>query len=114
MAVVEAAGAPGLRDEGVKAEEKADAEEGGRVVDGVAEADGADGVGSETADHDEVDDGHGHPAELGEDDGNGEGEESAEFFADARRVLVLLEELDGRGLNFRRQGSFAGVSGSCI
>jgi len=108
VAVVEAAGAPGLRDEGVEAEEKADAEEGGRVVDGVAESDGADGVRSETADHDEVDDGHGHPAELGEDDGNGEGEESAEFFTDARGVLVLLEELDGGGRDlkdrdFRRQ-----------
>ena len=44
VAVVEAASAPGLRDEGVETEEQADAEEGRRVVDGVAEADGADGV----------------------------------------------------------------------
>ncbi len=94
MAVVEAAGAPGLRDEGIEAEEQADAEQRRRIVNGVAESDGADGVRTEAADHDEIDDGHGHPAEFGKDDGNGEGEEGAEFFAEVRRVPMLLEDLE--------------------
>src|SRR5580698_9715119 len=96
MAVVKAARAPGLRDEGVEAEQEADAEEGRRIVDSVAEADGADGVGPEAADHYEVDDGHGHPAQFGEDDGDGESQQSSEFFAETRRMVVLLEYLDVR------------------
>ena len=48
---------------------------GDGVVDDLGEGGGGDGDGrvGQVADHDGVDEGHEHPAELGEDEGEGEG-----------------------------------------
>jgi len=72
--------AEGLGDEGVEAGHESDAEDGEGIKGGGTEAGGADGGGGmgELADHDVVDDGHDHPAELGA----GERDGDAEHFAD--------------------------------
>jgi len=72
VALIEIATAPCLRNEGVETEQQSNAEERWPVIDGVAEAHGSNGDGTELADHDEIDDAHGHPAELGQHDGAGE------------------------------------------
>ena len=73
-ALVEAAGAIGLGDQGVQAQQQADAEDGHGEVEGAPQADRADGLGAEAADEEGVDDAHGHPAQLGQDHGPGQPE----------------------------------------
>ena len=70
MAIVIVTAAEGLGDERVEAEQEANAEEGGGIENGVADADGADGGRAETAHHDGVHDRHGDPAEFREHDGD--------------------------------------------
>src|SRR5580698_1779465 len=98
MTVIEVVCAPGARDQRVEAEEQADAEDGWRVVDGIAEANGSDGRGAEFADHDDVDDGHGHPANLRECNRDGESEQSSHlsgevYLAAAGTVGAFIENL---------------------
>ena len=79
MAVFALAGAEGLRDEGVETDKQAAAEEAEDVDEDAAEADGGDGYRAvgKTADHHGVDDGHGHPAEFGEDEREGQAQSGA-------------------------------------
>ena len=79
MAIVVVATAEGLGNERIESQQKAYAEERGRVEDGVAKSDGADRDGTELADHDGVDDALGHPAEFAEDDGDSEASERGQF-----------------------------------
>ena len=84
MAIFAAAGAEGLGDEGVEADEEAFAKEGEDDEEAGADADGADGFGGvrETADHHGVHDDHAHPADFGEDERKGEAKSGAEFAAE--------------------------------
>jgi hypothetical protein len=79
MAVVVVLAAVGLGDQGIEAEQQADAEERWRVEDGVADGDGSDGRWTEAADHDGVDDALGHPAEFAEHDGDGQLRQGGQF-----------------------------------
>jgi hypothetical protein len=72
MAIVEIAAAEGLGHQGIEPQQQADAEERGGVEDGAADAYGADGRRAQAPHHDGVHDGHGHPAQLGEHDRDGE------------------------------------------
>lgn len=87
---VEAACAVGLGEVGVEAEEDAGDTEGDGVVEDLAERGGGDregGVGH-VSDHDGVDDAHGHPADLGEDQRKGEREDRPDLVADGHLVFV--------------------------
>ena len=79
MAGFVVATAVGLGDEGVESEKKADAEDGGCVVDRVAEGDGSNGGWTERADHDGIDDGLEHPTDFTEDDRESERNHGAQF-----------------------------------
>ena len=81
---VVAAGAVGLGEEGVEREQDAGDAEGEGVVEDLTERGGGDVDGrvGHVADHDGVDDAHGHPAELGGDEREGEGEDGADLLAD--------------------------------
>ncbi len=69
VAVVRTAGAEGLGDEGVQADEESFAEKDEDEIEAGGNADGGDGLGavSKAADHHGVLDGHGDPANLGQD-----------------------------------------------
>ena len=84
VAVFAMAGAEGLRDEGVQADEKAFAEEGEDDEEAGGDADGADGFGGigKAADHHGVHDDHAHPADFGEDERKSEAEGGAKFAAE--------------------------------
>jgi len=99
MALVEVAASIGLRDERVETEEDAYAEERGRVIDGVAHADGADGFGAETAHHDGVHDRHGHPSKLRENDWDGEREQRTQF-----ALPLYLFSVDGHPASVANAG----------
>ncbi len=73
------AGAVGLRDDRVEAEQDAHAAGGQGEEQDAGEADAADGFRPERADHQRVDDAHRHPADLGEDDRPGEAPERPEL-----------------------------------
>ena len=83
-AVVAAAGAEGLRDQGVEADEQAFAEEGEDKKQAGADADGCDGLGAvwEAANEHGVFDGHADPADFGEDERDGQVKGGAQFGAD--------------------------------
>ena len=89
---VEAACAVGLGEVGVEAEEDAGDAEGEGVVEDLAEGGGGDGEGGvgHVADHDGVDDAHRHPADLGEDERQGEGEHGTDLVADGHLVWCSL------------------------
>jgi len=74
---VDLAGAEGLRDESVETEKDTADAEGEGVEDDLGEGGGGHGDGCvrKAADHAGIDDGHGHPSELGGDEGRGEPEE---------------------------------------
>jgi len=71
---VEAACPVGLGEVGIQAEENTCNAKGDGVVEDLTESRGGDGEGrvGHVADHDGVDDTHGHPAEFGEDEREGE------------------------------------------
>ena len=81
--VLATAGAEGLGDEGVEADEDAFAKEGEDEEEAGADADGGDGLGAvgEAADEHGVFDGHADPADFGEDERDGEVESGAKFGA---------------------------------
>src|SRR5258706_5257529 len=83
MAIFALACAEGLRDQRVQANQETATEEGYYVEDAGADADGADGVGAvwQVADHDGIDDAHGHPANFGEDEREREAQGRAHFGA---------------------------------
>jgi hypothetical protein len=98
MAIVVVLAAVGLGDDGVQAEQQADAEERGRVENGVADGDGSDGGRAEATDHDGVDDALGHPAQLAEDDRYGQFCQGGQFpFPNLPRLLRHPLSLDGDG-----------------
>ncbi|MFI5179752.1 MAG: hypothetical protein ACHQO8_14370 [Vicinamibacterales bacterium] len=66
-------------------EEEAHAEDGDRVEQAAANADGAERLGPDAADEHGVDEPHRHPPELGDDDRAGETQESAELGCAGRR-----------------------------
>jgi len=72
-AVIAAASAEGLRDEGVEADEDAFAEEGEDQEEAGTDADGGDGLSAvgETADKHGVFNGHADPADFGQDERDG-------------------------------------------
>jgi hypothetical protein len=82
-AVLGAAGAEGLGNQGVEADEEAFAKEREDEEEAGADADGGDGLGAvgEAADHHGVHDGHADPADFGEDQGQCQVECGAEFGA---------------------------------
>ena len=84
VAVFTAAGTEGLRDKGVEADHEALAEEGEDEEEAGADADGSDGLGAvgEAPDHHSVNDDHAHPADFGENEGEGETQGGAEFGAE--------------------------------
>ena len=84
VAVFAMAGAEGLGDEGVQADEQAFTKEGEDDEEAGADADGADGFGAvgETTDHHGVHDDHAHPADFGEDERKGEEQGGAKFVAE--------------------------------
>ena len=86
---VEAPGTVGLGEVGVEAEEYTGDAEGDGVVEDLAEGGGGDGEGGvgHVSDHDGVDDAHGHPAEFGEDEREGEREHGSELLADRHFVF---------------------------
>ena len=79
----EFAGAVGLGDDGIEAEQDAAEADGEGVKEDLREGGGGEGGGGvgQAADHGGVDQAHGHPAELAEDEGQGEQEHGAEFAA---------------------------------
>src|SRR6202789_4633334 len=96
------------------------AEDRGGGEQNAAEADGADGFGAMglAADHHGIDDGHGHPAEFGEDERDGQTQHGARFFGD-----VVEEEAfqHGDGMREANLGSetkseegSAGTLPSCV
>ena len=82
MALAVIAGAVGLRDQGVEAEQQAHSEDGKRHVDRRADAHGANGGGAERRHHDGVDDAHAHPTQFGQDDRHGQAKHGAKFRSD--------------------------------
>src|SRR6202789_2142974 len=78
------------------------AEDRGGGEQNAAEADGADGFGamSLATDHHGIDDGHGHPAEFGEDERDGQTQHGARFFGD-----VVEEEAFQHGDGMRDPNS---------
>ncbi len=77
----EATGSVGLREVGIEREQDAGDAEGQGVVEDLAEGGGGDVDGRvrHVADHDGVDDAHGHPAELGGDERESEGEDGPDL-----------------------------------
>ena len=73
------AGAEGLRDDRVEAEQDPHAAGDQGEEQDAGEADAADGFRPERADHQRVDDAHRHPADLGQDDRPGEAPERPEL-----------------------------------
>jgi hypothetical protein len=102
VGLVEAAGTVGLREVGVEAEENAGDAEGDGVVEDLAEGGGGDGEGGvgHVSHHDGVDDAHGHPAEFGEDEREGEREHGPDLLPSplrgyfARKLFAILR-IDG-------------------
>ena len=90
VSFVEATGSVGLGEVGVEAEEDAGDAEGDGVVEDLAEGSGGDGEGGvgHVPDHHGVDDAHGHPAELGEDERKGEREHGSNLVADGHGLEV--------------------------
>src|SRR5579885_2445530 len=72
-----------LGDQGIETDQKSAAEEGNDVEEVGTDADGADGAGAlrKMADHDGIDDAHGHPADLGKDEREGEAHSWAQLAA---------------------------------
>ncbi len=103
VGLVEAACAVGLGEVGVEAEEDAGDAEGDGVVEDLAEGGGGDGEGGvgHVADHDGVDDAHRHPADFGEDEGEGEGEHGPDLLADGHVRLLPLLGLFVQSLRFK-------------
>jgi hypothetical protein len=91
VGLVEFACAVGLGEEGVEAEEDAGDAEGDGVVEDLAEGCGGDGEGwvRHVPDHDRVDDAHCHPANLGEDKGESQGEDRSDLVSDGHGHLVF-------------------------
>jgi hypothetical protein len=84
VGLVEAAGTVGLGEVGIEAEEDTGDAEGYRVVEDLAQGGGGDGESrvGRVSDHDGVDNAHGHPAEFGEDEREGEREHGPDLLAD--------------------------------
>ncbi len=84
MAVFALTGTECLRDQGIETEEQAESEDGDDGENVGAESDSADSHGAvrEMADHHGVHDGHEHPAELGENERDGEVDGWAKLFAE--------------------------------
>jgi len=85
---VEMARSVGLGEVGVEAEKDSGDAEGEGVVEDLSESCGGDGESRvrHVADHDGVHDAHRHPAELGCDERQGEGEHRADLLADGHEV----------------------------
>ena len=83
VAIFAFACAEGLGDERVQANQQPATEKGYDVENAGADADGADRIGAvwQVADHDGVNDAHGHPADLGEDEREREVQGRAHFGA---------------------------------
>ena len=77
VSFVVAACSVGLGEVGIEGEQNSGDSEGKRVVEDLAEGSGGDVDGGvlHVADHDGVDDAHGHPAKLGRDEGQSEEED---------------------------------------
>jgi hypothetical protein len=90
VGLVEFACSVGLGEEGVEAEEDAAEAEGDGVVEDLAEGGGGDGESGvrHVADHDSVDDAHGHPADLRENEREGEGEDRSDLSADGHGLWI--------------------------
>ena len=84
MAIVKVAAAEGLGHQGIEAQQQSYAEQRGGIEDGAADAHGADGSRAQAPDHDGVHDRHGHPAQLGEHDRDGQQQQGRQFAAEAR------------------------------
>ena len=95
MTDLEVAASPGLRDDRVQTEQDADAEERRSIVRGAGDADCADSLWTEPADHDGVDDAHGDPAELRQDDRNGQRKQRAQLMSQRRKIGRSLHRLKG-------------------
>ena len=89
-------GAIGLGDHGIETQQEAFAENGEGEEQNAAQADRADGGGAirQAADHDGIDDAHGHPAEFGDDQRPGERQQRPPFAADVpeRRHLFSITQ----------------------
>src|SRR5579885_3356860 len=72
-----------IEEQGKESDQKSAAEEGNDVEEVGTDADGADGAGAlrKMADHDGIDDAHGHPADLGKDEREGEAHSWAQLAA---------------------------------
>src|SRR5579883_1326759 len=83
MTIFALAGAEGLGNQGIESNEESAAEEGEHVEQIGADGDGANGAGAlrKMADHDGIDDAHGHPADLGKDEREGEAHSWAQLAA---------------------------------
>src|SRR3984893_2363519 len=106
VGLVEAACAVGLGEVSIEAEEDAGDVEGDGVVEDLAEGGGGDGEGGvgHVSDHDGVDDAHGHPADFGEDEREGEREHRTDLSADGHELWQwgLSQKRnpgDGRGVD---------------
>src|SRR5579884_2471356 len=84
MTILAPARAKGVGNQRVQSDEKASTEKGQHVEEIGADADGADGGGAvrQAADHHGVHDAHGHPADFGENQREGEAERGAKFGAE--------------------------------
>jgi len=84
MTIFAMAGTEGLRDQGIESNENSFGEKGKDDEETGSDADGADGLGGvgEAPDHHGVDDHHTHPADLGEDEREGEAEGGSKFAAE--------------------------------
>ena len=93
MAIFPPARTEGLRNKCVQANQKASTKKRKHVDKNATQANGGDGHGAvrESPDHHGIDDGHAHPAELGEDKGNSEPQSGPELGA------KCLECEHGRG-----------------
>ena len=83
MAIFAAPRTESLRNKCVQANQKPSTKKRKDVNKNAAQANGGDGHGAvgEPPDHHGIDDGHAHPAELGEDKGNGEPQSGPELGA---------------------------------
>src|SRR5579885_1030989 len=90
MTILAPARAKGVGNQRVQSDEKASTEKGQHVEEIGADADGADGGGAvrQAADHHGVPDAHGHPADFGENQREGEAEGWAELGAEDVDELV--------------------------
>jgi hypothetical protein len=79
MAFLQASCAVGLRHERVESEQQAHHEDHDRHEERAADPDRANRFRTEPTDHQRIDDAHGHPSELRQNDWNGEVDHRPEF-----------------------------------